>query len=100
MQQGFDDAAEQGRVVDGVDEAGSDGGEARPSIDAAEGVVGERTGLIFVVVREELGFVCGQIDADGALALAGLAGEAEVERLFDLVVLPLVGENFALHQLP
>ena len=32
--------------------------------------------------------------------LAGFAGEAEVEGLFDLFVLPLVGEDFALHQLP
>ncbi len=31
---------------------------------------------------------------------AGLAGEAEVEGFFDLFVLPLVGEDLALHELP
>ena len=36
----------------------------------------------------------------GTLGLAGFAGEAEIEGLFDLLILPLVGEDFALHQLP
>ena len=49
---------------------------------------------------EELGLVGGDVDGDGALGLAGFAGEAEVERFFDLLILPLVGEDFALHQLP
>src|SRR6202042_3801879 len=39
MEQGFDDAADDGRVVDGVDEAGREGGEVSPEVDASEGVV-------------------------------------------------------------
>jgi len=52
------------------------------------------------VVGEKLGFVGGHVDGDGTLGLAGFAGEAEVEGLFDLLVLPLVGEDLALHELP
>ena len=96
----FDEVADDGRVVDGVDEAGGDGGEARPAVDASEGVVEERARCVLVVVGEELGLVGGHVDADGALALAGFAGEAEVERFPDLLVLPVVGEDLALHQLP
>src|ERR1700679_492292 len=76
----LDEGAEDGRVVEGVDEAGREGGETRPAIDAAEGVVGERAQGAFVVVGEELSLVAGHVDRDGALALAGFAGEAEVER--------------------
>ena len=100
VEDGFDELADDGGVVDGVDEAGREGGEVRPEVDAAEGVVAQGAVAALVVVGEELGLVGGHVDGDGALALAGLAGEAEVEGLLDLLVLPLVGEDFALHQLP
>ncbi len=93
----FDDGAEDGGVVDGVDDAWGVAGDAGEGVDAAEGVVGEGVGLAFVVVGEELGLVGGHVDGDGALGLAGFAGEAEVEGLFDLLIFPLVGEDFALH---
>ena len=93
----FDERADDGRVVDGIDEMRREGGDAGEDIDAAEGVVGEGTGVVLVVVGEELGFVSGHVDGDGALGLAGFAGEAEVEGLFDLFIFPLVGEDFALH---
>ena len=67
------------------------------TVDAAEGVVGEGAGVVFVVVGEELGLVGGHVDGDGALGLAGFAGEAEVEGLFDLFIFPLAGKDFALH---
>ena len=70
------------------------------AVDAGEGVVGEGAGLAFVVVGEELGLVGGHVDGDGALGFAGFAGEAEVEGLFDLLVLPLVGKDLVLHELP
>ena len=38
-------ARRRGARVDGVDEAGCEGGEAGEAIDAAEGVVGEGAGL-------------------------------------------------------
>ncbi len=76
--------------------------EARsgPAVDAAEGVVGERARVVFVVVGEELGLVGGHVDRDGALGLAGFAGEAEVEGFTNLLVVPVVGEDLALHELP
>ncbi len=100
VEEGFDDFADAGGVVDGVDEAGREGGQVGPEVDASEGVVGEWAVSAFVVVGEELGLVGGHVDGDGALGLAGFAGEAEVEGFADLLVLPLLGEDFALHQLP
>ena len=96
----LDEGADDWRVVDGVDEARGEGGEVGEAIDAAEGVVGERAGFAFVVMSEELGLVGGHVDGDGALALAGFAGEAEIEGFLDLFVLPLIGEDLTLHQLP
>ncbi len=42
VERGLDEVADEGRVVDGVDEARRDGGETRPAVDAPEGVVEER----------------------------------------------------------
>src|SRR5487761_1121570 len=100
MERGFDEVTDEWRVIDGVDDTGGDGGETGPAVDASEGVVKERAGALFEVVGEELSLVGGHVYAGGALALAGLAGEAEIERFPYLFVLPLVGEDFALHQLP
>ena len=96
----FDDGAEDGGVVDGVDDAWGVAGEAREDVDAAEGVVRERTGFVFVVVSEEFGLVRSHVDGDRALGFAGLAGETGVERLLDLFVLPLVGKDLTLHEFP
>ena len=96
----LDEVADDGGVVEGVDERGREGGDVGPEVDAAEGVVGERAVAAFVVVGEELGLVGGHVDGDGALGFTGFAGEAEVEGFFDVLVLPLVGEDFALHELP
>ena len=96
----FDERADDGGVVNGVDEVRGEAGEAGEEVDAAKGVVRERAGLAFEVMREELGFIGGHVDGDRTLAFACLAGKTEVEGLFDLLVFPLVRENFALHQLP
>ncbi len=77
-----------------------EGGEAGEDVDAAEGVVEERARGVFVVVGEEFGLVGGHVDGDGALGFAGFAGEAEVEGFANLLVGPLVGEDFVLHELP
>src|SRR5262245_33203347 len=47
-------------------------------------------------MREELGFVGGHVDVDRALALAALAGEAQVEGLLDLLGPPAVLDPLAL----
>jgi hypothetical protein len=39
---------------------------------------------VLVVAGEELGLVGGDVDLDGAVAAAALAGQAEVERLLDV----------------
>jgi hypothetical protein len=41
-------------------------------------------------MREEFGLVGGDVDVDGAVGLASLAGEAEVEGLFDFFAPPAV----------
>ena len=96
----FDDGADDGCVVDGVDSARGQGGDAGELIDAAEGVVEERARGGFEVMGEEFSLVGGHVDRDWALGFAGLAGEAEIERLANLVVGPFVGEDFVLHELP
>src|ERR1700692_2895603 len=100
MQRRFDQPLHAGRAIEQVHDAGCDRGDARPASDAAEGVVRERARLPLVVMGEELRLVGGHVDRDWALALAGLATEAEIERLLDLLVPPLVRQDLTLHQLP
>ena len=52
---------------------------ARPQIDVAEGIGAERANATFVVVGKKFGFIGGYVDADGAIAFASFAGEAEIE---------------------
>src|SRR5712672_1771255 len=73
---------------------------ARPQIDIPKRQRIQRTSLALVVVREEFRFVGGDIDAGRAIAFATLAGEAEVERLFDRFILPAIFYDFALRHLP
>src|SRR4030095_13299456 len=54
-----------------------------------------RTPPSLVVMGQELGFVGGDVDADGTLGPASLAREAEIERLLDVLVLPAIGERIA-----
>ena len=68
--------------------------EARPEIDVAERVGAARACAAFVVMGEELGFVGGYVDADRTFGLASLAGEAEVERVFDFFAAPTVANHF------
>src|SRR5580704_4868656 len=54
---------------------------------------------------EELGFVGGDVDADRAFGFASLAGQAEIERVFDFFAAPAVADDpislaFALGHLP
>ena len=100
MEGSVGEAAEDGVCAESVSEGRDVRGDAGPDVDAAEGVVGERAQAAFVVVGEEFGLIGGHVDGDGALGLAGFAGEAEVEGLFDLFVAPLVGKDLALHELP
>src|SRR6267378_3929340 len=58
------------------------------------------TQAAFMVVREKLSLVGGQVDGDGAIALATFAGETEVEGLLDFLTPPAVADDFALGHLP
>ena len=96
----FNEAVKDGGVVDGVDEIWGEGCEASEDVDPAEGIVRQRAGFVFVMVGEKFSLVGGHVDGDGALGFAGFAGEAGVERLPDLFVLPLVGKDLTLHEFP
>ena len=56
-------------------------GEARPAVNEPHRIGGDGTQAPLVVVGEELCLVGSDVDADRAVALAPLAGEAEIERL-------------------
>ena len=59
--------------------------QPRPPVDQAHRVGVARPEPALVVVREELGLVGRHVDVHRALALAALAGQAQVERLLDLL---------------
>ena len=96
----FGEGAGDGGAGEEVCEAGGDGGEAGGFVDVAEGVGVEGAEAAGVVVGKELGLVGGHVYVGGALGFAGLAGEAEVEGLVDLLVAEAVFEDVALEHLP
>ncbi len=53
-----------------------------------------------MIVREKLGLICGQVNAHRTVALAALAGEAQIERLFYIFVAPAVADHVAFGHLP
>src|SRR5581483_3232755 len=71
-----------------INQAGSDGGQPRPDVDIRKRVCAAGTPTSFVVVGEELGLIGGDIDTDRAIALTALAGDAQVERILDVLILP------------
>jgi hypothetical protein len=95
----------EGEIGEAWGDAGDEGGGERQAIHKSEGVVLGFSETVAVVVGEEFCFVGGDVDVDGALALAGFAGEAEVEGFADGVVLPICGltlgpQDFAFEKLP
>src|SRR5215467_6368233 len=71
-----------------------------PKIDVAEGVGTHRPPPPFVVVGEELRLVGCDVDANRAIALTTFAGEAQVKRILDMLILPPFGDDFTLRHLP
>ena len=51
-------------------------------------------------MRQELSLVCGHVDVDRAIAFAALASEAEIERFFDVLIAPAIGDHISLQHLP
>ena len=71
-----------------------------PPVDQAHRVGDPRPQPVGVVVGHEFGFVGGDVHLDRAVALAALAGDAQVEGLEDVVVAPQVRQRLALEHLP
>ena len=79
----LDDGAGERAGEERVGERGRERTEAGELVCETEDVVLERVKAALVALREELGFIGGHVDLDGALGFAGLATEAEVERFVD-----------------
>ena len=62
--------------------------QSRPSMDPSHGVRSDGAQSCRVVVRQKLGLVRRHVDVDRAVALASLAGEAQIECVFDRLVAP------------
>ena len=78
----------------GVDDFRCVRGQRRPTVDVAEEDGPYRARLSLIVMREELRLVGCHINADGALRLTGLAGQAEVQCLLHLLALPSSRNRF------
>jgi hypothetical protein len=96
----FDERAGEGTAEHCVGEGWSESAEAGELVGIAEDVVVERVKAALVLLREELGFVCGHVDGDGALGFAGLATEAEIEGLVDGLALEAFRAQRAGEHLP
>src|SRR4029077_16665107 len=59
----------------------------------------QRSPLMLLVMRQEFCLVSRDIDVGGAFGLASLAGETQIQRFLDVLVLPAVTQYFALQQL-
>src|SRR5262249_36857989 len=75
-------------------------GEARPPVDEPERVRAAGPDPPVVIVGEELRLVRRDVDVRGAVALAALAGEAQIERLLHRFVTPAAVDRAALEHLP
>src|SRR5262249_4503911 len=74
--------------------------DSRPQVDVPESVSTSRSPMLLVVVREKLGLISGNIHFDRAIGFAAFASQAELERLFDSLVLPAVANHSLLRHLP
>src|SRR5690606_39042346 len=72
--------------------------EPAPLADQPECVGVQWTEAPAVIVREELGLVGGDVDVDGAFALAALAGQAQVKRLLHRGLIEPAGDHIALKE--
>ena len=67
----------------GVGERGGERAPAGELVGESKDVVVERVQAALVALGQELRFVGGHVDLDGALGLAGFATQAEIERFVD-----------------
>ena len=96
---GLEHPAQQRGMGDRVHQPRHPRREAGPPMDQAHRVRRPRSEPTGVVMRSELRLVRRHVDVDRALAFAALARQAQVERLFDVVVAPAAGHLSTVHQL-
>jgi hypothetical protein len=95
----FGSGAETLRLCEEVRDARCIRCHARPLPDSTEGIRMARAQTPRVIVREELRLVGGHVHVHRAVALAPLAGEAEVERVFHGFAPPSICKHLALNHL-
>ena len=88
-----------GKLRHCVGDAGSKATPGAPSDESnpCVGVAGPQP--VLVIVRQELGFVRRHVHVHRTIALASLAGEAQIERVENLFALPAVADHVAVHHL-
>ena len=96
---GFGDAGEKGSLGNKVDDFGVMRSHLCPAGDLSHGIRAGRTHAVFVVVMQELGLVSRDIYIDRAVSLASFAGEAQVERIFYMFIVPAVLDYFSAQHL-
>src|ERR1035437_4568036 len=94
------DVAQERQLRGQIDQARNIRSQTRPEVDIAEGIGAARAHAAFVVMREEFSFVGRDVDAHRTVALASLAGEAEIERVLDLFAAPAIANDLALGHFP
>ena len=92
--------AEAGKLGGKIHQSRSMGRGPHPQIEIRERELFQRTRIRFVVMRQEFRLISRNIDADGAIAFAPFAGEAEVERFFDRFALPSILDDVPFRHLP
>src|SRR5260370_35369210 len=71
---------------------------SRPTIDFSKRNRSQRPPVALIVVRKKLRFVGSHVDVRGALGFARFTRETQIERFFDVLVLPPAAQHFALQQ--
>src|SRR5258708_12288350 len=71
---------------------------SRPTIDFSKRNRSQRPPVALIVVRKKLRFVGSHVDVRGALGFARFTRETQIERFFDVLVLPAAAQHFALQQ--
>src|SRR5258708_4829746 len=72
--------------------------KAGPTIDLSEHMGVQWPALFFVVMREKLRLIGRDIDVRWAFGFARFTRQAEIKRLFDVLIVPAITQHFALQQ--
>jgi hypothetical protein len=95
----FGNAAQPTSLREDIGHAWHERRQTGPPVDQAHRIGLTRSYPPGIVMRQKFGLVGGHIDLHGAVALAALAGQAQVERFAHVLTPPAVGERVALKHL-